>query len=175
MSQSELACYVGVSQATISRLEATETYPTNIRLLSKIANTLKVSLDALLPEEALREMLSSSGDTFCAFCPNPFCKRNEHGLTQKGTVKVNWQSWQIYDSERFDRINFCLQCGEELVKECRNCKSRFESKDTRFCTTCGEKVCNRPTEAEVKQIRSIHKPLEPPPEPLSPSDESIPF
>jgi len=154
LSQGALAKEVGVSQATISRLEALENEGADIRLLSKIARALGQRLDALLPEDFLKELSRDSiGDLFVAFCPNPLCMTNKVGLDREGRPSVTWESAQSYPSSGFLEYNYCPECGEELVKECPECKRRFETKRPRFCFTCGARVCERPTDEEWKIIR----------------------
>src|SRR4051812_29596067 len=84
LSQAELASVVGVSQATISRLESSNGYPKDMRLLSKISKALGEPLSVLLPEDVLKEFSHHLGDSFFAFCPNPFCDRNTHGIDRNG-------------------------------------------------------------------------------------------
>jgi DNA-binding XRE family transcriptional regulator len=157
-SQADLASAIGVSQATISRLEAAESCPTDIRLLSKIAKALNEPLNALVPEQFLEQLLPNFyGETFSAFCPNPFCDLNAHGLDATGAVAVSWKSWDKYDSSRFDEVNFCHRCGTELVKDCPSCKHRFDQKSAQFCMTCGTRITSRPTAEEWKKLHEIHE------------------
>lgn len=148
MSQAALAKEIGVSQATISRLEALEDEVGDIRLLSKVARALGERLDTFLPEDVLR-----GGDVFVAFCPNPHCESNKLEMDEDGNPSLTWESWNKYPSDQFNEYNYCPDCGTELVKECPNCKRRFETMKPRYCFTCGEEICKRPTEKQWDDIR----------------------
>lgn len=154
LSQSTLANSVGVSQATISRIESTEDEISDLKLLSKIARELGVTLNELISEESLNNLRGwSQGETFVAFCPNPFCSSNTIGLNKDESPFVQWMSSENYPADRFQEFNYCPECGEELIKECPNCKRHFITKRPRFCFTCGRKLCDRPTMEEWKLIK----------------------
>jgi transcriptional regulator with XRE-family HTH domain len=157
LSQAQLATAAGVSQATISRLESADECPTDFRLLSKISKALEEPLAELLPPGYLQEALVSTGEqVFAAYCPNPLCEENKHGIGRNGEPFIEWSSSQMYAMALFGEINYCDSCGTELVKECPNCKRRFAKNATQFCRTCGERVCERPTQEEWNIIKSMH-------------------
>lgn len=151
LSQEQLASAARVSQATVSRLEKQE-QEASIKTLAKLASALSVSLSELASPEALR-----SGDfpdaTFYAFCENPFCARNKFKLVN-GEPTVYWESWQSYLSDNWSDVNFCRSCGGDLVKECSSCEFRLADKGGQFCTRCGKKLTERPTQEEWAKIKA---------------------
>jgi transcriptional regulator with XRE-family HTH domain len=156
-SQARLAELAGVSQATISRLEKEEQKP-DLKLLGKIAQALEVELSEIVPEDLLNSLLGQTHqEAFYAFCPNPFCERNETGLNKDGTAFVMWKSGQRHHVERYNEVNFCTRCGTDLVKECPSCKRMLEDQGSRYCISCGSKITERPTEEEWKQITETEK------------------
>lgn len=163
LSQAELAKEVGVSQATISRLEKGE-YEPDLRLWSKLARALKMDVRELAPEDLFTEITDLERDYFFAFCPNPFCERNESEL-KNGIPIVRWRSSARYPMARFSEVNFCSRCGTELVKDCPGCSRPIEDSDARFCISCGTRITNRPTDEEWAAIRGS----------FAPEDDDIPF
>jgi transcriptional regulator with XRE-family HTH domain len=143
LSQVQLAEEVGISQATISRLEATQTYSGDLVLVAKLARFFRIPLKELLPY--LQADLTR--DVFFAFCPNPLCIENT--VTNEGLV--DWSSFKEYPSGDFPDVNFCTTCGTPLCKECPSCQRKFV-KFSLYCIRCGVRVCNRPTEEEAKMI-----------------------
>lgn len=165
MSQADLASAVGVSQATISRLEKDEGAAT-IQALAKIARVFAYDLRDLLPPDRLRELSGAFvGDEFYAFCPNPFCRDNTTGV-KDGIPTVTWKSGKSYETELFEETNFCPSCGTELAKECPSCSRKLE-RNAKYCIACGKEITNHPTEDEWKRIKSLHTPTE--------FDDDIPF
>ena len=165
MSQAELASAIGVSQATISRLEKDEETAT-IQALAKIARVFEYDLRDLLHPDRLRELSGEFlGDEFYAFCPNPFCRDNTTSVTQ-GIPKVQWKSGNSYRTELFEETNFCPSCGTELAKGCPSCGRQLE-RNARYCIACGREITNRPTADEWKHIKSLHT--------TSEFDDDIPF
>jgi len=146
MSQGALAGLCGVSQATISRLEASEEEPSDIRVLSRIGRALGIALRDLVPERS-QPISSLAPFEFYAYCPNPHCSSNNVKIEPKGPV-VEWKSWKAYPEEDFVNINFCGSCGAELLKECPNCRRRFTDKYANYCITCGQTVWRVLTEEE---------------------------
>jgi transcriptional regulator with XRE-family HTH domain len=170
LSQAELAASAGLSQATISRLENSEEWGSDIRVLSKIAKAVNRPLSDFLPQTPAYP----GNEHFFALCPNPLCSRNRHSVNEKGPA-VYWQSWSSYPSTEFADVNFCPSCGTELVKECPNCKRRFPAKESRYCIRCGERICKRPTSDEWKAIEEIHTQSTPTPEGVGNENPDIPF
>jgi transcriptional regulator with XRE-family HTH domain len=148
MSQAELAMAAGVSQATISRLESSAATPSDIRLLAKLAKALKQPLTDFLPQNAV----FVPDQVFYAFCPNPICNKNTLDRTGPLRRLVLWTSWRPYPSEDFENINFCGACGKELVKECPECRLRFVEEASEYCTRCGHKINNQPTQEQLNQL-----------------------
>ena len=105
-----------------------------------------------------------------AFCPNALCDRNERSRAADGSLRIVFKSSESYPGSKFDEINFCARCGEELVKECPSCKRRIRTKGARFCVTCGAQVSNRPTQAEWEEVAKML-----PPEPPNDDDDDLPF
>jgi transcriptional regulator with XRE-family HTH domain len=174
MSQADLAKAIGVSQGMISRIETAELPPSDLKLLSRIAKVLGVPASELIPEE-LRTLLQGSDNEgmFFAFCPNPKCPRNKLEFHDDEPV-LYWSSGQRFPSEAFVEVNYCRSCGEELIKECKNCKRRLNEADTRYCITCGTQICQRPTAAEWQEIRKM-KPPPPTSEESHFKPDEIPF
>lgn len=164
LSQAELAEKVGVSQSTISRIEKGDLEP-DLRVLSKIARELGITVKDMISKETVAEILGQQGqESFYAFCPNPFCDLNK--LDKKnGSPRVSWSSGNRYASWQFNEINYCAHCGTDLVKECPSCGRQFEEPNTRFCVTCGIQITDRPTEEEWEKIRAI----------LNEGEDDIPF
>lgn len=157
MSQQELAGKAELSQATVSRLESLEEFPSDLKLLSKLARALSQPLAEFLPESFADEFFPTNReDNFHAFCPNPFCSRNTNGRNQNGSVFVQWASNSNYSSLEYDAINFCGTCGIELVKECSNCGRRIGSGLPSYCVSCGNEISDRPTRQEWKKIEESH-------------------
>lgn len=171
LSQKKLAEQVGVSQSTISRIEKAE-YPADIKLLAKIARALDVGINDIVPENFLNNLHEQENQvSFYAFCPSPFCIRNEY-YREDGKTYIKWRSYTSYNTSRFDEVNFCTICGDELVKECPNCKKRLEDKGSRFCISCGGRIHKRPTKEEWDKINGI---LEKTEKREESEDEDIPF
>lgn len=166
MSQEQLASAARISQATVSRLEKQE-QAASIKTLAKLARALSVGLSELAPPEALRSGDFSDDATFYAFCENPFCVRNKLKLVNAEPT-VYWESWQSYRSENWSDVNFCRSCGGDLVKECSSCEFRLADKGGRFCTRCGKKLTERPTEEEWTKIKAELQPA-------GDFDDDIPF
>lgn len=158
LSQADLAALIGVSQASISRIEKSEQHP-DFKLYAKIAKALKVDLKDIAPEEMLEQLQRQSPfENFYAFCPNPFCDKNEFGWN-KDTMKsfVRWNSGKFHEAENYNKANFCSSCGTDLVKECPNCKQRLTDKGSRYCMGCGTEITERPTHEEWKIIEEKNK------------------
>jgi len=154
LSQTQLADLVGVSQATISRIETGESRPT-LQLLSKIARALETPLREVVPREHLHELLGQDAMlTFYAFCPNPFCEKNKLSRRDSKNV-VSWVSGELHPAESFDEVNYCSRCGTELLKECPSCGRHLEEAGTLFCISCGARISKRPTKEEWKRIAEI--------------------
>lgn len=157
MSQNELAQEAGLSQATVSRLEGLDEFPSDLKLLSKLARALSEPLAELLPESFADEIHSTNQRrTFQAFCPDPFCSRNSTGRNENGNVYFDRKSNTQYSSQDYETINFCGSCGTDLVKECSSCKRRISNGLSRFCVSCGNEISNRPTTEEWKKIEESH-------------------
>ncbi len=154
ISQNKLAKEVGVSQATISRIETGDFEP-SLQILAKIARYFQIGLRELVTEERLEALIDTGlVDYLYAFCANPFCDSNE--LYRKdGEPVVSWKSSKSYDANRYDEINFCPQCGSDLIKECPNCGRRLEEGYATYCIRCGEEIVDRPNEEEWERIRKI--------------------
>ena len=165
LSQAELAEYIGVSQATISRIENGETQ-LSLQLAAKLARVLEVDLVDIIPEESLRNLTGHVGqEAFYAFCPNPLCVRNKVEKVDN-QVLVTWNSGQRYPSHRYEEVNFCTSCGTALVRECPQCKRLLENPGTWYCMSCGSRITDRPTPDEWAQIRELLAPKD---------DDDIPF
>jgi DNA-binding XRE family transcriptional regulator len=171
MSQGALGQAVGLSQATVSRLESEADPPDDTKLLARLAQGLGISITDLLDGFPTPSGLGAdvSGEFF-SFCPNPLCDANEVGRNPTG-VFVKWKSGQVYPANMFSEINFCGRCGEELVKECPSCKRPLRRAGTKYCVTCGTQVVNRPTAAEWKLIEQRVPGGTPEPAP----DDDLPF
>lgn len=168
MNQEAFAQLLGVSQASVSRLESSPECPPDVRLVAKIAKALDVPLVELLPEEL--QNVDTPSELFFAFCPNPLCSTNELGMNAVGAPVVAWESGMKYRSTCFEDVNFCESCGESLIKECPSCKRRL-TKLAKFCLRCGERTYNRPTDDEWIIIEK--KVIVPPP--AHTEDDEIPF
>ena len=151
LTQAQLAEKVGVSQTTISRLEATKTYTGDVGVVAKLARFFKTPLKELMP------YLQSGmiGDTFFAFCPNPFCSEN----TLDESEGLQWTSFREFPASDFADVNFCPGCGTALCKECPSCQRKFDKKFTLFCIRCGTRVCDRPTAEEAERIQKMTIPF----------------
>lgn len=154
MSQLALAKMVGVSQATISRIEKGEVQP-DLRLWARLAKALDQQVRDLAPEDLLADVLPESIESFYAFCPNPFCGRNQLSKAKDGSIQVMWQSNARYTIERWSQLNFCARCGTELVKDCPGCGKVLDEPNTRFCVSCGKRITERPTADEWKKIAEV--------------------
>lgn len=151
LKQSELAAKAGISQSTLSRLENTEIRSGGVQIVLKVARALGVTFSELVvgtPMEGLIHDESKSGDSFFAFCPNPFCDLNEPSLNQDGSVRVDWDSSQQFSSSEYEEINYCESCGTELVKECKGCGKRLHRSVSNYCRRCGDPLNRRPTKDE---------------------------
>jgi putative transcriptional regulator len=154
LSQEQVAKGIGVSQATISRIEANEQEP-SLQLLAKLTRFLGIELQEVLPSGRLDEMFGYDlPESFYAFCPNPFCARNLY-KKDGGNYLVEWKSSLPYSMNRFEEVNFCPSCGTDLVKQCPNCGRLLETQSPRFCIACGTKITERPTEEEWEKIKKI--------------------
>lgn len=153
LTQVELAARVGVSQTTISRIEASEDQPSDLGVVARIARALNQRLADLVPEDDLDEFFGTGDQTFYAFCPNPLCRQNRYERAKDGNPVVYWKSWEPYPLGEFERVNFCPFCGEKLTKQCPDCTRKLPASYVRFCITCGKRICDRPTEAEWARIR----------------------
>src|SRR5262245_20877350 len=156
LSQAQLAQASGLSQATISRLESSESVPSDVRILVKIAKGLGVPLNELRPDDEV-----AARELFYAFCPNPFCPENKTEMGPKGSAAVRWTSSRAYPTFEFEEVNFCHECGTQLVKDCPDCGKRLEQRYTKYCIKCGREICNRPTQQDWAEIRRIHNEGEP--------------
>ena len=155
MSQAELASAVGISQATISRLENNESSAT-LQTLARIAHVFERDLRDQGPAGRLQELSGAfMGEDFYAFCPNPFCNTNETGFSN-GSPTIRWSSGRSYRSELFDETNFCPSCGTALVKQCPSCERELE-KGATYCIACGKKISDRPTSDEWEKIREMYQ------------------
>lgn len=150
LSQQRLAAEVGVSQATISRLEQGDHADLDLRLAAKIARALEVDLREISPDA----VADVQPDDFFAYCAEPFCDSNELKRDGAGKPTVYYRSGELYPTRQWDDINFCAQCGHELVKECAECHMRFKHLSN-FCTRCGTQASARPTAEEWKRIGEI--------------------
>lgn len=167
ISQETLANAIGVSQATISRIESGDAYP-SLQILAKIARFFHLELRDIVSEGRLNEIFETQGlDAIYAFCPNPFCDSNEF-FRNDGEPWIRWKSGKSYPTERYDEINFCSRCGTSLIKECQSCGKPVEESGARFCIRCGEKIVDRPTNDEWEKIRNIL-------DSRGPSVDDIPF
>ena len=156
-SQSALAFRSGTSQATVSRVEASEQPPADTKLISQLALALDVNVTDLLAGMSVPSALLSSGqEDFYAFCANPFCDSNQTERNPDGTCVVAWNSSQLHHASVYDETNYCVRCGEDLVKSCPSCGKRLKKAGTKFCATCGAVVANRPTKDEWKKIEELH-------------------
>ena len=165
LSQSSLAEAVGVSQATISRLEASPETPSDIRLLSRVATALDTTILEVLEGCDLPEsLIMGATGAFYAFCPNPICGSNEHGRSRDGGFFIRWRSGSSYEAEQFDEVNYCGLCGTELVKECPSCKKRLKNRADRYCVACGSPLSDRPTDEDYAEM-----------ERLNPDNDDLPF
>jgi transcriptional regulator with XRE-family HTH domain len=155
LSQSELAKSCGISQATMSRLENASEYSGDLRLLIKIARALEVRLRDLIPDLSHR-VNNPDESEFFAFCPNPFCSTNTQLTSEPFLV---WSSLTSYDTDQFDSVNFCVECGSALVKECPSCQRRIEDNRHRFCLSCGARICERPNDEDLAKLRGENIPF----------------
>ncbi|MBL8875266.1 MAG: helix-turn-helix domain-containing protein [Phycisphaerae bacterium] len=176
LSQADLANKAGISQAAISRIENSDELPSDIRVLSKLARVLGVALEDLTDGTSVElQDPRPAGDGFWAFCPNPFCEKNQISRSTTDQVAVKYLTYRQYPAEEFVNINFCPGCGTDLIKECAECKRRIDNAYAKYCTRCGSKVTNRPTKEEWKKIEQLLPP-KPAPAPASPmADDDIPF
>ncbi len=154
MSQTALAQRVGVSQTTISRMERRDVGQYQLRLLSVVAEALACKLEELLPAH----LLAADGrvrwiDDFYVFCPNPFCQGNRVVINQQGVAcGIHWGSCASRPIEQFDDVVYCHRCGEELVKQCPQCRRPITQPHSNHCEGCGAVVCDRPTGHVIKQL-----------------------
>ncbi|MGD8813792.1 MAG: helix-turn-helix domain-containing protein [Anaerolineales bacterium] len=154
LSQEELAQMVGVSQATISRIEKGE-YAPSLQMLIKIARALNIDIREAIPEGLMNDVSTHEDmNTFMTICPNPLCDSNDF-YREDGKDFVLWKSWQQHGIDQFEEINFCEVCGIDLIKGCPSCGRKLEKKGARFCITCGTNLHNRPTPEEWTEIREI--------------------
>jgi putative transcriptional regulator len=151
LSQAQLAESLGVSQATVSRLEKGDYIP-SLKIAAKLGRELGIELKDLLTDEAMRRNHEAAESRrFFAFCPDPFCARNEFKKLN-GDPVVLWNSGALYDLDEWEDINFCTHCGSELIKECPGCSRHLEKSGARFCVRCGAKINERPTKEELDRI-----------------------
>lgn len=170
LSQQEVAVALGISQATISRIENGESFPSDVRQLAKLAKLLDVPMSELLAALPDDFSAATAGETpFYAFCSNPFCESNRL-LRTDGKDFVKWASGEQQAGMFFDEVNFCDSCGGELTKDCKNCR-RPLTKLSKYCIKCGEQIYIRPTPDEWKRIKTILDRQEP----KAPPSEDIPF
>ena len=168
LSQEGLAERLGMSQSSVSRIESNSSPPSDPRLLSRLARVFELPVSELLEEAEVPDGLTTElmGE-FWAFCPNPFCDRNERSRSGAGDPVVQWKSGMFFDPELFAETNYCSRCGEELVKQCPSCKKPLRERGARYCTTCGTQLTDRPTEDEWDRIRREVTIAEP--------DDDLPF
>lgn len=168
LSQIEFASLAPCSQATVSRIEAAAEPPADVQLLSKLARALNISLVELLDGFDSPSALQDGAFLFFyAFCPNPLCETNKVGRDESNVLVVNWASSGRFEASLFPEINFCRLCATPLVKECPSCKKVLRNVNTRYCVTCGAKVCERPTADEWKHLNDKY--------PARSADDDIPF
>jgi len=168
ISQQDLAQRAQLSQATISRLEASDSPPSDVQTISKLARALKTGVAELLDGfPAPSALVEGEVEQFYAFCPNPFCSSNEVGRGKDKKVFVRWRSGEMYEGSTFDEVNYCRQCGTSIIKQCPSCKKTFRRQNTQYCVTCGTAVCERPTKEDWAKIAEDY--------PDIPSDDDIPF
>lgn len=164
LSQAELASALEISQAKVSRIEASESAPNDIRLIAKLARALVRPVSELLPDGFLDEAIRATSH-FYAFCPNALCERNSRKL-EGGKPFVYYISGDHHEAESFEYVNFCKSCGTALLKECPGCGKRLTESGTRFCVACGERIYRVITAEEWKKIQQ---------ELGAPPDDDIPF
>jgi hypothetical protein len=138
----------------------------NVKTLAKLARALGVELSELAPPESLPSNYDY-GDSFSAFCEDPFCESNKLKLVNNSPVVV-WDSWQSYPMDKWGDLNFCRSCEGDLIKECSSCGMRLIDRGGRYCTRCGKELHSRPSEDDWKRINVQLKPGEG-------FDDDIPF
>ena len=154
ISQDDLAKKAGVSQATISRIESGD-IEVGLQMASKVARELDLELREIIPEQRLDEIFGHhlAEHFFSAFCPNPFC--DDNSLSSAEQSLVIWASGDSYPMERYEKVNYCPSCGEDLIKACPNCTLQLEKIGVRFCIACGETITDRPTSKELVRIGEV--------------------
>jgi transcriptional regulator with XRE-family HTH domain len=160
LSQLELAGALGVSQATISRLESSDEYPKDIRLLAKVARELEIPIAEVFPQGLFE---GTDAAPFFVFCPNPLCGGNDRTM-RDGSPTLSYKAAK-HSAREFDKANYCKLCGTELVKDCPACGRRFTDGISKFCETCGQKIFPEILEDQWEQIRKL----------AAPHDDDIPF
>lgn len=168
LSQEALGDEIGVSQATISRLERSHEVPDDPRLIAKLGRAFDLGVrDFLADFEVPPGLTFHPGDMFYAFCPNPMCHTNQLKRGSDGSPGISWRSGGSHDVQDFAEINFCGACGTELVKQCPSCERPLRDAGAEYCVTCGAQLNDRPTAEEWTQIENE---LGPPP-----SSDGLPF
>ncbi len=170
VSQEALGDEVGVSQATISRLERSADVPDDARLIAKLSRALDMPVREFMADFDLPRGLGSyQVDGFYAFCPNPACGTNKVTRAPNGSLTLHWRSGEFYGQDTFEETNFCGACGTELLKQCPSCERPLRDAGSKYCVTCGAQINDRPTEDDLAVLRKLHPPL------AQPDDDELPF
>ncbi len=152
-SQMELAKALDVSQGTISRLETSEGYLPEMRLLTAMAELLVCAVTDLVPKKAPPLAPAPPSPIFMAFCPNVLCKRNIPWRMPDGSVDINWKSSLTYPVVDFNKIVFCAFCKTKVVKACPSCGMAIGHGGALYCRRCGVEMFAKPTEKEWRKVK----------------------
>lgn len=84
---------------------------------------------------------------------NAFCPSNTWSKS-KTRASVKWSSWQDYPADEFALVNLRQYCGQPLLKACPSCGSYLRSPHGQWCTKCGERIHDRPTNEDLAAIET---------------------
>lgn len=154
LSQAKLAKRVGVSQATLSRLEKSESDPSDFRLLVNIAKALSIPVASLVEGTPLAASPEENREgQFLAICVNLLCPRNEVERLKDGRIRFKYTAEQMHPLSEFGEIHFCGACGRSLLKECPNCQAKVKENTQRYCVRCGHALLPLPSDEIIKKIQ----------------------
>jgi DNA-binding XRE family transcriptional regulator len=160
LTQRELAERVGISQTTVSRLEAGQRIaslsPEAIEAISKEVNTPIMELIAGSPMGYLADQRPLT--EFRAYCPNLACLSNQE-LSKAGTGTWTHIMDCPYPPSMWEQIEYCIQCRHRLVKQCPKCGQPIISAEYLFCARCGRKLRDEVTEETIAKWRKRYPQL----------------
>jgi DNA-binding XRE family transcriptional regulator len=150
LTQRELAECVGISQTTVSRVEAGQRIaslrPETIEAISKEVNTPIMELIAGSPMGYLADQRPLT--EFRVYCPNLVCLSNQE-LTKDGTGTWTHVRAYGYPSSKWEQIEYCDLCKHKLVKQCPKCGQPIIGAESFFCARCGRKLRDQVTEETI--------------------------